>query len=455
MELDRNQDDFDDMQLLAAIDRAWPVPPMTGRLMSREWSSMDVAPETGSLAAPLLPGALPRLRPRRPWQSLARIAAILALMFSGVAAILSLSAHDDETPNFSIAAPSPGEVTCSLPTRSRAEIIETLKEVKVDIAAGIDHTLVPAPYMPIFTLTPLPEKRASVGAFFDELNDCRRAGVSFYALRAAGPKIYLSGLASLLNRSNQSIDKVVDELFSLEPPAATPAPDYQWIMPTLQTFLTPDGGVLAVTSGDIFGNGFGQVLQPDGDSWRITGYGTLQGTWSALVFDQRVRKAKCDDPSIRDQDTIEQLLSRVNEIDSKLPLVATLPQETLQKPHVSEGDLRAVKQVVDAYRGCVSAGFDPYQLTLGTEAFFAIFARFVGASPSSPIPMIDMAIGAIVGAVPSEMTSVLSLDENTALALLAVNPEWESRSEVPAIILVKQNGQWLINQLAIVDGLPS
>lgn len=452
MEPDRTHDEIDDAHLLSAIDRAWPVPPMTGRLMSREWSTADPAPEPGSLAAPLLAGSLPRLQPRRRWQSLTRIAAVLALMISSVAVIVSFCTHDDAPSSFSIAAPSPDESTCSLPVRSRDEIIETLNQVKADTAAGRDNTLVPAPYMPIFTLTQAPEKRTSVEDFYDEINDCARAGVSFYQLRAVSPELYISGLASLLNRANQSIPKVVDQLFSPQSANATPVSDYRWMMPTLQTFLTPDGDVLAIEATDILGTGTGSVLQPDGESWRIMGYGTLQGAWSALVFYQGVSTAKCDTPSIRSEDTLEQYIARIGNLDSELPLEATLPSETLQKPEITGADSRTISEVVEAYRGCIAAGFDPYQLTLGTQTFFNIFARFVQASPSSSVHLLDRAIGAIIRAVPSDVTSIVSLDENTAVALLAVNPEWESRGEVPAIILVKENGQWLINQLAIVEG---
>jgi hypothetical protein len=137
-------------------------------------------------------------------------------------------------------------------------------------------------------------------------------------------------------------------------------------------------------------------------------------------------------------------------------LIAELTSENLEMPEFDPLTNAAVRSTVEAFGQCLLSGIDPYQFGLSTEAFFGAFADFVGGGPTSSLSIFGRRSSpTLEPIIPSTVTSVIALDETTALALLAVDQEWTSVGKVPAIILVNVDGQWLINQLAIVEGPPS
>jgi len=460
MELDRNQDDFDDMQLLAAIDRAWPVPPMTGRLMSREWSSMDVTPETGSLAAPLLPGALPRLRPRRPWQSLTRIAAILALMFSGIAAVISFNAHDEKPSSFSIAAPSPGESGCSLPLRSRAELTQIAMELKHQSDTGTRPEF-DRPMQSVFDLTPAPSNvAADVNALLAELIKCTYARVNPIALKATDPdSVYIQPYAwYIFDQPNISVDEAVDMMLSPYP-ADMRISDTSSI-PTLSVLMTSSGSTVAVLPSDIFGNAFAYSFSPSGTEWVLESFvGVVTGEWSSLlrVEDSNgLTPTRCTDSMIKSGADMQAEIASAGSAESSTPLIGELQASQLGSQSIGSADEEAIQTLIQNFRDCLANLIEPYRFAQITASFFGAFAEFSHPARKDTPHLLGYSspIG-LFWVTPSDITSIVSLDENTALALLAINPEWKSLGKVPGIVLVKQNGQWLINQLAIVEGSPS
>ena len=54
--------------------------------------------------------------------------------------------------------------------------------------------------------------------------------------------------------------------------------------------------------------------------------------------------------------------------------------------------------------------------------------------------------------IPTDVERVVQLDDGRAIAILESNPEWAEASGLKAgILLVNQNGQWLVDQLVLVQ----
>jgi hypothetical protein len=455
MEPDRNPTDAaDDTQLLAAIERAWPVPPMTGKLIGRDWSTVTKISESGSFSVPLPNLPVPRFQPRRSWQSLARIAAVLALLLTGVFGVIAFNNRNEDAPIHSIAAPSPYEAGCTLPLRSRDELLQIVTDVKTRIAAGEKTNETASLYVMSYELgTPAAEVVTSVETLYAGVIDCANTGINPYSLRAFSPQVIAPYITILLSQSNQNAEEVVDQLLSSSDQRATPGSAYQWELPDITISTALDGTIIAAEPLDVFGNGAGIAFQPDGDSWQITGEVSLRGEWSTLVFTSNSYASSCSSTSIQSEEVMKQYLFDLGWNENALPLVATLSPTRLENPAVSDADADAIRAVIDDYRDCLGAGIEPYRFAQGSEAFFGIFASFAHAIPSSPIDLLGLSSPVdLLPIIPSAITSIVSIDTNKALAVLATDSLFSQSANLPAIILVKIDGQWLINQLAIVQG---
>lgn len=444
---------IDDAQLLSAIERAWPVPPMTGQLINRDISNLSIEPQTGSFSAPLAP--LPRFQPRRTWSSLTRIAAVLALLLTSVFGVIAFNNRsEDNDPGFSIAAPSPYDTGCPLPARSRGELLAIVTETKARIAAGEDPSMIPAPIASTYELIePGTEATNEIESLWTGVFDCAESGTNPYTLRAYAPRAYTAYISSLLNRSNQSIDAVMDELMRPIAQYATPEPKFQWEQPAFDVYTTRDGRFFAAEAPDIFGNGFGTEFTHEGGDWQVSGYATLRGEWSSLSNPGSMRVTGCPATSTRSDELMSEYLEGRLWKQSSKPLVTTLPASTLTNPTVSGSDQDAIERVVENYRQCLGSGISPYRFAESTEQFFGYFASFIDAGPYHTVDSLGLADpNRLSTVIPSATTSIVSVDTTTATVLLTANPEWASIGKMPAIILVNVDGQWLINQLAIVQG---
>ena len=119
-----------------------------------------------------------------------------------------------------------------------------------------------------------------------------------------------------------------------------------------------------------------------------------------------------------------------------------------------EHSQEAVTGVVDAYRHCLVSRFPPYQFVLTTEDFFR---RYVITNETGNIAAEPYGVGGELSPsqqsmIPSQVQGVIQLDDGRAIAVLESNPEWVEASGLKAgILLVNQNGQWLIDQLVLVQ----
>jgi hypothetical protein len=169
-----------------------------------------------------------------------------------------------------------------------------------------------------------------------------------------------------------------------------------------------------------------------------------------------LKSSRCTDALIKSDPDIQAEIATLGTPEPSRSLIANYQRDQIGDHAVSDADADAIKTLVQNYRGCLFDLIEPYQFAQITHGFFAAFAAF----PYTTRVDVSHQLGysSVIGSnwvSPSAITSTVSIDENTALALLAVNPEWVSRGETPAIILVRQNGQWLIDQLAIVEGDPA
>lgn len=459
MEPDR--DDFDDAQLLAALDRAWPVPPMTGHLVSREWSSADLTPETGSLAAPLLAGSLPRLQQRRHWQSFTRIAAIVTLLLTSVAGVIAFNSQlDDDRPNISIAAPSPNESGCSLPLRSRKEITQLVAGIKEQIDTGkttVSPSIEPKQYSTFEVKLDASGAESTVDTMMTEIQHCFYAGVNQVMIEAIGPGIYGPVIASQFSIPNLSVESAVDRIMSPVILGDSPITEMEPPDPIHVLLLrTDDGAGIAALEPDIFGNRYGFLVRETDDGWQWDGLAGVHGEWSSLlqvVDSNGLTPARCTGAMVKSDAEVQSESAALNATGTPAPLIGKLQSHQLGDQRVGNADADAVEAVVHNFRDCLARLVEPYQFAQITPSFFSAFAEFPSRTQADASH--QLGYSSLIGpswVTPSDITSIVSLNENTALALLAVNPEWESLGKTAGIILVKQNGQWLINQLAIVEG---
>ncbi|CAN5587927.1 hypothetical protein BH09CHL1_BH09CHL1_09470 [soil metagenome] len=435
---------IDDAQLLSAIERAWPIPPMTGQLINRDVSSLAVEPDTSSFSAPL---AMPRIKSRRTWSSLTRIAAVLALLLTSVFGVIAFNNRSEDDSMFSIAAPSPFESACTLPIRSRAELVAIVNHVKDQQDRGTQPGATQTNDVSIFELTAVDaETRASLKQFYSAVFDCSMAGVVPFVLEAYNPAGYQNYIAYLLENSDQNVESVVSQLLMPNLPDSR----YQWVQPDLSIYGTAEGDIVGTEQVNILGDSFGMAYKRDGNSWIVEGSAFVRGEWSSLVITGALRDDGCGAASIKSDEALTQQLKERAWVRETHPLVAIVSTSWRDVPEVDAAVETAVRDVVDAFRLCLLHQVEPYRFVQTTDAFFGSFANVL--TPGSTISIDDLDALGLFMSMPSVVTSVVPHGEDRVLAMLAVNQEWLAVGKAAAIILIKQDGKWLIDQLAIVEG---
>jgi hypothetical protein len=458
MEPDRTplDDEIDDTQVLTAIEHAWPVPPMTGRLLSHEWANGTITPSRDSFAAPLQIQASQQARRLRGWPPITHVAAIVVLLLVSIFSALAVSDQgNSDDQSFSIAAPSPGEIECALPIRSRSELTQIATELKHQSDTGTKPAY-QQPVYSVFELTAAPaDVAADVNTLLTELSSCAYARVNPIALEATNPESpYIRRFAlSIFAQPNISIDEAVDQMLAPYPSEASPTNAEP--MPTLAVRMTPSGEAVAMLSADIFGNRYAYAFSPSGDGWLQNDLGLVTGEWSSLLDvkdSSELSSSRCTDALIKGDPDVQADISRLSTPGPSSPLIAEYHLSQIGNDAVNGADADSIQALVQNYRGCLTDLVEPYQFAQITHRFFTTFAAFPSVSRGDISHQLgySSAIG-LKWVTPPAITSIVSIDENTALALLAVNPEWQALGKMPGIILVKQNGQWLINQLAIVQ----
>ncbi len=449
MEPERHEAELDDTDLLAALERAWPVPPMTGRLIARDWSGVSVGPDSASFSAPLLAPPAPRFRPGYRRQSFARIAAILALLLTSVFGVIAFNRNGDHPTRFSsIAAPSPGTAGCSLPLRDTQEVIDAITDLKNQYDAGTITYNVQT--YSVFEISQTRDgSQAEVTAFLNEVDRCLANGIPQVSIQAIAPEALMGVLMPLFNDPTETITSITTSLMMTTPEAEADSG------PVVADVLTANNGVrLAAFPPDMYGTRFAYQLSQNDQGWQMDGATLITGEWASLNGPVIQQSFGCASPtSIHNDATMRQYLQNQAWLTSAVPLFAVLSQERMKGEAVLAADETAIRRVIDDYRDCLLAGIEPYRFAQGSEQFFGIFASYANAGPDSPIDTLGLeAPVSLQDAAPGEVATVVSLGPDKALAVLAVNPAWQAENKTPAIILVRQNGQWLINQLAIIEG---
>jgi hypothetical protein len=444
---------MDDTELLSAIERAWPVPPMTGQLINRDVSSLAIEPQSGSFSAPL---AMPRIKTRRTWSSLTRIAAVLALLLTSVVGVIAFNNRSENDPLFSIAAPSPYESACALPLRSRDELIEIVTDVKQKIDTGkmtVSPPIEPEQFSIFDVKTDGSGAQEAVDIMLNAVGNCQYAGVNPARIKAVGSGLYLPQVASLFGKPNLSVDAAVDRLMSPWTPGGTPVADPDLFEP-IQTemLIGPNGEMIAALDVDAFGDRYGYAVQQSPDGWQWNGVATIGGEWSSLNITGSIAVTECPPSMILSDEVLSEYSHNQAWRNDRLPLIASLTADQLGLPKAEVATDEAVRATIDQFRQCLSDYVQPYRFALSTETFFGEFAAFIGAGPNTRVEDLGRASLFVLPIMPSVVTSVVKIDQDTALAVLAVDQRWQSTGKVPAIILVNVDGQWLINQLAIVEG---
>jgi hypothetical protein len=457
MEPERHEAELDDTDLLAALERAWPVPPMTGRLIARDWSGVAVAPDAASFSAPLLAPPAPRFRPGYRRQSFARIAAILALLLTSVFGVIAFNRTGDQPKHFaSIPAPSPATTGCAMPLRTSAELTAIVTEIKAKLDAGTITGGFELPSISVFQLTLTNgNDQSAVTKLVNDIDQCVANGVSASVIEAMAPEAFEPFIAMQFSDPSASIASIVASEMNTAAPngRAQSSKAYD----SVDLFTADDGTQYVALPADLYGNHRAYPVRRDGSTWQVLGPVTIIGEWTSLNnVSPGPRATGCSSTSMRDDATMQQYLQNQGWLTTAVPLFAVLNPERMYGESVSAADETAIRQVIRDYRNCLASGIEPYRFAQASEEFFGIFASYSHAGPDSPVDTLGLeAPTALVPAAPAEVAGVVSLGPDKALAILVINPAWQAENKTPAIILVRQNGQWLINQLAIIEGSSS
>jgi hypothetical protein len=438
----------DDAHLLAAVERAWPVPPIPGRLTNVAFTASEpVAP--GNLVAPMVPTPA-----RRSWSLLARIAAVIALVLAGTLAITHENGPERGAPIF-IQAPSPVTADCSVPLRSRQDLEALIARAEQQDLSSTGH--ITTQISSVYEMSPATEQEAAtLEAITKEQQRCMRNGLPYSQLTSISGALVESIIAS--NLAQGIAPEKMLELLLTPYPADTfqNQQSYAW---DLNTNRVGDDLVLT-TSPDEFGNLLGSRFVQQQGQWVLDGPVIVLGPWSSLAAnvssnDVEFQSLGCDPGTLRTSRDVQTLNKKINDEGLWPPVDTTSPLETFSgrgATQMSSADQQTIIDVVNGYRHCLGSGNRPYQFSGTTEAFFrrhvitdgnGVVVQPYGVSALSPEQQ---------SLIPSDVQSVIQLDDGRAIAILESNPEWAEASGLKAgILLVNQNGQWLIDQLVLVE----
>jgi hypothetical protein len=218
--------------------------------------------------------------------------------------------------------------------------------------------------------------------------------------------------------------------------------------------------LVLVVSPDELGNLLGSRFVQQQGQWVLDGPAIVLGPWSSLGSnvlsnDVEFQSLGCDPGTLRTSPEVQALEKKINDEGLWPPVDTTSPLETFSENNatpISSTDQQTIIDVVNGYRHCLDSGNRPYQFSGTTEAFSrrhvvtdetGVVVQPYGVSTLSPSQQ---------SMIPSDVQSVIQLDDGRAIAILESNPEWAESSGLKAgILLVNQNGQWLIDQLVLVQ----
>lgn len=438
----------DDARLLAAIERAWPVPPLPARMKEPVMATPTPA-SPGNLIAPIAVAPA-----RRSWGVLARIAAVIALVLAGMAALT----HDrgpERGEQVFLQAPSPERTDCTTPLRSR----EDLEALIADAAANIppDPEYLRVQLYSTLKMSPATEQeRAILVDIVEEQQRCMQNGVPYARLTSISDA-YIEFFIGRSLRTGWTSEAVLEQLMTPEfsaPPQDQPNWEYQ---------AGQDGDQLILYAGvpnPDYADGLWFVLE--NGQWVMDGAAIVLGPWSSLGSTVAAKDVSSDlqgcdvARSIRMPRDVQALNERLSN-EGHRPPADTAPAILAVRGGVtmSSADQKAVTSVVDAYRQCLQAGYEPFQFTQTSDSFFQ---RFYVASEEGGTEIHYGSSGDLSpmqqSLIPNQIQRVIQLDDGSVVAILEPNPQRPDLSDLSAgVLLVNANGTWLIDQLVLVkDG---
>ena len=441
----------DDARLLAAIERAWPVPPMPPR--SKEpvmAATMPASP--GNLIAPIAVAPA-----RRSWGMLARIAAVIALVLAGMAAITHESGPERGVPLF-LQAPSPNAAACSIPLRSRAEVTALVEEV-LQITPP-DSLVLTYPVHSRFEFSEATDQDAAdLEAMLEAQEICLQQGISAVRLTSVSNRVAKLSIGYTIGNSTPlseiSTEATVDKIFAYTPSEIVP--DNITVDPK-QLLALGDHAVL-MQDRDALINTWGWWYTNVDGRWITDGYAFVLGAWSTFAAtvspnDVPIQGVGCPPGTLRSWTDASALLEKLDQDFYGPPSyqdgmeVLTISDMTSATADTTQH----VTDVIDSYRQCLQGGETPGEFAWSTDEFFWKYAtRDKDGNLAIPANVQSLSSSA-QSAIPSTVERVVQKSDARAIAILSSSSPWVQKFGVRAgILLVNQNGQWLIDQMVLVS----
>lgn len=440
----------DDARLLAAIERAWPVPPMPPR-MKEPVMATTTPISSGNLIAPIAV-----VSARRSWGVLARIAAVIVLVLAGMSAITHESGPKQSVPIY-LQAPSPNADACSIPLRSRAEVTALVEEVLQTTPP--DSLALTYPVHSAFEFSEVTNQEAAdLKAMLDAQAICLQQGISAVRLTSVSERVAKLGIGYTIGNGTPwdqvSTEETVDKIFAFTPPGIVPE------KVAFDRRVVRDLGdhTAVIQDADALLNSWGWWYTNVNGQWITDGYVYILEAWSTLAAtvapnDIPIQGVGCPPGALRSWTESDTLLDQLDQ-DFHGPPSNRDGMEALMFSNLTSASADATQQVtdvIDAYRQCLQGGETPGEFAWSTDEFFWKHAQRDKDGNLAVPANVQALTSSAQSTIPSTIERVTQLSEGKYVAILTPSSSWAQKRGVHAgILLINQDGQWLIDELVLV-----
>jgi hypothetical protein len=295
-------------------------------------------------------------------------------------------------------------------------------------------------------------------AMLEAQGACLQQGISAVRLTSVSEQVAKLGIGYTIGNSTPwneiSVEETVDKIFAFTQPG---------IVPDDVTFAQKDmkrlgNNAVVMLEADALINRWGWWYTNVDGRWITDGYAFVLGAWSTFTAsvspnEVPIQGVGCPPRAFRSWGEASKLLSRLGQTYSEPRFDDGMEVLFLStSTPASAGNTQQVTDVVDAYRQCLLGGETPAEFAWSTDEFFWENAQR-DADGNLEIPANVQALtSSAQSAIPSGVERVVQRGDNRAIAILETNSQWaEKYGGNAGILLVNQNGQWLIDQMVLVQ----